>query len=1162
MHEGSDAATQVETFIERWQAAGGTERSNFQMFFTELCHLLELPTPDPASEKTRDNAYVFERRVVMSHGDGSTTNGFIDCYRRGCFICEGKKLRLNVATRGFDDALLRARSQAEAYARALPAAEGRPPLLMVVDVGNVIELYAEFSRTGATYTPFPDPSSHRIFLTDLRRPEIRERLRLAWTDALSLDPSRHSARVTREIAVHLAKIAKTLEEAGHGAELVAGFLSRCLFTFFCEDVGLIRKGAFCELLESVKDHPRQFVPLVQELWIAMDHGGFSAAIREDVLHFNGKLFKNPHVIPLTTAQIELLISAAKSDWQYVEPAIFGTLLERALNPTERHALGAHYTPRAYVERLVLPTIIEPLRAEWDDSRTAALALAAEGDAKGAQQVVRTFHTRLCSVRVLDPACGSGNFLYVTLEHLKRLEGEVLNQLAELGYRETLLELHTVSVDPHQFLGLEINPRAAAIAEMVLWIGYLQWHFRSRGHVMPAQPVLRDYPNIECRDALLTYDRIELVRDEKGVPKTRWDGRTFKSHPVTGEQVPDDTARVCMETYVNPQKAVWPVADFIVGNPPFIGASTMRRSLGDGYVDAVRGTWTKVPESADFVMYWWHHAAALTRAGGVQRFGFITTNSLRQTFNRRVVSEHLDATPPLSLAFAIPDHPWVDSTDGAAVRIAMTVGTAGSTPGVLAQVQEEHETDHDEVEVTLQKRTGKLFADLKTGANVAGAKQLKANSLVSQEGVKLHGEGFIVTLNEAIQLGYSTGNIDLVKVIREFRNGRDLSDKPRGLMVVDLFGLSIIEVREKYPQLYQLVLEKVKPERDQNNRKTYRENWWLFGESRRDWRLVSDKLKSYVATVKTSKHRIFQILEKQVLPESKLIAIGLDDSYFLGVLSSKIHIVWGWSTGSWLGIGNDSTYVKSKSFEAFPFPTPSTDLQYQIRDLAEKLDSHRKRQQAQYPDLTLTGMYNVLEKLRSGEALNAKDKIIHSQGLVSVLRELHDELDRAVFSAYGWDDLAAVLVGRPGATTPLPDKPADQAEAEEELLVRLVDLNAKRAREESEGLIRYLRPEYQNPASATAAPRQTEELDLPSEEIEAPESTPPTRAAALPWPKDPASQAKALADLLASSSTPLDLDFIAAAFTSRGKWKARLQPLLDMLVLLGRARESDGKYSGV
>jgi hypothetical protein len=542
----------IDAFIDRWRAAGGTELANYQLFLTDLATLLDLPRPEPATGDPRSDGYVFERPVRFVHGDGTESAGRIDLYRRGSFVLEAKKIR-HTASKGFDDALMRARGQAEAYARSLSAEEGRPPFLVVVDVGTVIQLYSDFTRSGATYTPFPDARSHQIRLDQLRDEAVRERLRQVWLDPMALDPSRQAARVTRVIARQLADVAMQLEEAGHRPEAVAGFLTRCLFTFFAEDVELIPKRSFATLLDALIKEPANFVGMVQELWTAMDRGGLSVALQKVLPKFNGKLFKDQSVLPLNRAQIELLRQAATGDWRFVEPAIFGTLLERALDPTERHALGAHYTPRAYVERLVIPTIVEPLREDWKDAQTAALTLAAEGKHNQARAEVRAFLQKLCNVRVLDPACGSGNFLYVTLEHLKKLEGEVLLQLESLGVSMTL-EATGFTVDPHQFLGIEVNPRAAAIAELVLWIGYLQWHFRTRGDVLPSQPVLRDFRNIECRDAVLAWDRIEPLTDDSGQPVTRWDGVTTKTHPVTGEQVPDDTARVQVERYINPRPA--------------------------------------------------------------------------------------------------------------------------------------------------------------------------------------------------------------------------------------------------------------------------------------------------------------------------------------------------------------------------------------------------------------------------------------------------------------------------------------------------------------------------------------------------------------------------------------------------------------------------------
>jgi hypothetical protein len=887
------------------------------------------------------------------------------------------------------------------------------------------------------------------------------------------------------------------------------------------------------LLETLQHNPQQFVPLLGALWQEMDTGGFSVVLRQTLPRFNGKLFKRPEVIPLDRDQIGLLLKASEADWTQVEPAIFGTLLERALSPTERHALGAHYTPRAYVERLVLPTVIEPLRAEWQNVQAAALLLANEGKLAAAADEVDAFHHRLCQVRVLDPACGSANFLYVTLEHMKRLEGEVLDQLHSFGAGQQRIEAEGLTVDPHQFLGLELNPRAAAIAELVLWIGYLQWHFRTQGSGLPPQPILKDFRNVECRDAVLAWDGLGYETDAAGKPLTRWDGRTTKVHPVTGEQVPDETARIPRERYENPRKAEWPQADFIVGNPPFIGNKRMRDALGDGYVGALRGAWAEVPESVDFVMFWWHHAAQLVATGKLRRFGFITTNSLTQAFNRRVVQGALDKG--LVLAFAVPDHPWVDSADGAAVRIAMTVGAKGADEGRLLTVTDEREGNGEGLEVALAERRGLLYADLRIGANVAAAVPLRGNELLANRGMIPHGEGFIVTPDDRTKL-------DQDALLRPYRNGKDLVDKPRGVFAIDTFGLSEPELRTRHPASWQWLFDRVKPERDHNPRKSRRENWWLFAENQPRTRASLRGLQRYIATGQTAKHRLFQFLDGAILPDDKLIAIGLDDAYCLGVLSSGVHTIWALSAGGWMGVGNDPVYNKSKCFDAFPFPAASEAQQARIRDLAEQLDAHRKRQQAAHETLTLTGIYNVLEKLKRGEALTAKEKTIHEQGLVSVLKTLHDELDAAVLEAYGWADLGPLLTD-----------PATREAAAETLLVRLVALNADRAAEEAKGHIRWLRPEYQHPAGT---PQQA---GLPADAgTEAAEAAPAAvPLARQPWPPTLPEQVAAVARVLAEATAPLSEPDLAARFTGKGPWKKRLPQIIDTLEALGRVRRDNG-----
>lgn len=1130
-----------EAFIALWQGVTASELSTSQSFIINLCELLGVPRPHatPAQE------YMFERPVTFSYADGTSSAGRVDCYRRGCFIAESKKLKACVGTERFSRNLLEAHAQAQNYARALPADEGRPPFLLVIDVGTVIEVYAEFSRSGGTYIPFPDPRSHRIALADLLKPEVRERLRLIWTNPDQLDPARISAEVTGIVSAQLARLAKSLEDARHSAANVAAYLTRALFSMFAEDVELLPKGAFFGLLKAHREAPAALQSMLQALWADMDRGGFSGALARNILKFNGKLFKGANTpgysLLLTTAQIDLLIGAAKANWREVEPAIFGTLLERALNPAERHALGAHYTPRAYVERLVLPAVLEPLRAEWANVQAAALVLvneAAELDSKKqskaklteARAEVRRFHHRLCTLRVLDPACGSGNFLYVTLEHLKRLEGEVFNQLDALGDTQAKLTLEGETVTLQQLRGIELNPRAAALAELVLWIGYLQWQIRTFGNAGVAEPVVHNYGNIENRDAVLAWDGRAPALDAHGQPLTRWDGVTLKIHPVTGESVPDEAAQVPQWRYSGARQADWPAADFIVGNPPFIGASPMRAALGDGYVEALRQAWPQVPDSADFVMFWWSRAAGLVSTGQAQRMGLITTNSLRQTFNRRVVQAALGQST--ALAFAVPDHPWVDSADGAAVRIAMTVLQPGAGEGRLQTVTSETPGQDGEVAVTLDERRGVIHADLSVGVNVTAAVSLQAMSGISSPGVKLHGAGFIVTPAEAAALGQPA-------IIRDYRNGRDLTDKPRGVQIIDAFGLSADELRSQYPAVYQWLLDRVKPERDAKGTSKdgagYAKLWWLHGKPRQEMRKQLTGLPRYIATVETAKHRLFQFLDASILPDNKLIAIALDDAFCLGVLSSRLHTAWALATGSWLGVGNDPVYVKSRCFETFPFPAADTGLTPaltdKIRQLAEQIDAHRKKQQAAHADVTLTGLYNVLEKLRTGEALTAKDKTLHEHGLVGVLRSLHDELDAAVLASYGWSDLYPF--------TAAPDA----------LLARLVALNAQRTAEEAKGTVRWLRPAFQAPSQGQqAAIAMPEQAALTAKGKKAKSLK---ASAAQPWPASMPEQVKAVADVLAQTGTAMDLDAIAAHFSSRGRWRERLPSILETLVVLGR-----------
>ena len=1145
---------QVDSFINRWQAAQAAEKSNGQLFLVELAALIGATVPDPAVADTTRDAYVFERPVTFADG----ARGIADLYRRAHFVLETKqgfdgkdqqgsakrRKRKGHGKRGssaWESAMDAARAQVVRYAQNLEASEPVPPLAIVADVGHCLDLYADFGGSGRVYAPFPDAARKRIHLPDLRDPHVRNRLRLAFDDPLALDPTRYQARVTRQLAARLADLARSLDEtatpattsnpssphSGGGAapaaeggrapdpaEQIAGFLTRCLFCFFAEDAGLLPNRAFSRLLESYHADLAHLPQGLSGFFRAMDEGGYVGEIREQVRRFNGLLFRDRYAPSLSAGQLEALIAAAAMDWQYVEPAIFGTLVERALDPAKRRHLGAHFTPRAYVERVIGPAVIEPLREQWDGVRAAAdlAEQAAEtADEAGKSQtaakrrdearaLLSGFLTRLASVRVLDPACGSGNFLYVTFAGLKALEGEVRQAIGRAGGVGTL-ELQGAAVTPHQMLGIEKGARAASVADLVLWIGYLQWHRRTHGDALPLpEPILKGYGQVEHRDALLAPD---------------------------GSVAP------------------WPQADFIVGNPPFIGkGEPMRASLGQDGLDALARAYPHMPASADFVMYWWDRAARLVRQGHVQRFGLITTNSITQTFNRRVTATHLTpddsnplssrgaqrrGDPPLALAYAIADHPWAD--DGADVRMAVTVGASSHDfdpeAGVLATVTAELPSEDGLPGTELDEQTGRIHADLTTGADVTAAEPLMANADLSSFGILLAGRGFVLSPEEAESLR-EAGEGDVVHPVL---NGRDLTRPARDRYVIDFTDLGDAEARTRYPATYEHVVRKVKPERDASRSKSKREKWWLYDRSRPALRSALEGVSRYMVTPETTRHRLFQFMPKSVRVEHGVIALALDDAYHLGVLSSRVHSAWASAAGGRLGVGNDERYNSSRTLQPFPFPAATPEQQTAIRTLAGAIDAHRKARQHEHPKLGLTDLYNAVEAIRAGRDLTAKEHKHATSGHAHTLADLHRRLDTAVLHAYGWPDLA-------------PESPAFP----QQVLTRLAALNAQRAHEEATGHVRYLRPAFQNPDAADQSA-----LALPTDQ-----PTTATGPAALrAWPSEQAAQFVAVRQTVTAlgSATPTA---IAARF--KGAGPATITPILNTLTGLGLLRQSADTYA--
>lgn len=1133
----SEDSQRVEIFLNKWKGSQGNERANYQGFFLELCDALGVERPEPKGSITGDR-YCFDKDIKIFNKDGVTTN-FADFYKEGHFLIEAKQggnaAKRGTAKRGtktYDIAMEKAFYQAQSYTPFLPS---KPPFLITCDIGSHFEIWMSFSGNYGGYG-----AREKIDLDQLLNEKVFNRFVAIFNDPQNLNPEKYRARVTREVADTLAKLARWLEQQGHQPQEVANFLMRCIFTMFAEDVKLLKGEVFTKALkERWLVEPKTFKTQIERLWKVMNTGGeFNF---DEIPQFNGSFFADATAFDLPKEQLEVLYEAANKDWTEVEPAIFGTLLERALDSKERKSLGAHYTPRSYVERLVRPVVIEPLRSEWllvesEVDRFLTLKEKQQKPTKAqiekAEHEMRGFLEKLQQIRILDPACGSGNFLYVTLDLLKTLEQEVQTRLLDvLGEVTTnLLEefdprlAGRKQVNPSQFLGIEINPRAAAIAELVIWIGYLQWHFKRYGTTPPPEPILQDFHNIEFRDAVLDYDGKELDIDIKtGQVKTRWGGKMIK-HPVTGEDVPDASDQIPIYRYLNPRPAIWPDADYIVSNPPFIGNKRMRDRLGDGYVEAQRQAYKNVPDTVDFVMYWWHYSAKLVLEDKLKSFGLITTNSITQTFNRIVLLKVLSGNNSVSLSFAIPDHPWIDTTDGAAVRIAMTVVKSGKHEGVLAKVVKEVESDDGVTIVDLVISKGFINVDLSVGVDVVSAFKLTANSRLSGQGVIVLGEGF--HLNEAEYLKLIQQEPTAIHLIKRYRNGRDITDKPRNLRIIDLYGLNESQVMQ-YPYIYQRIYELVRPKRLEMKDKARREQWWLFGRSNQEIRNAINGLERYIVTCRTAKHRVFMFAENDILPDAKLIAFGLDDAFYLAVLSSVPHLIWSLKTGAWLGVGNDSNYNHSDCFGKFPFPNPTPEQKQKIRELGERLDSHRKRVQTQHPEITITGMYNLLEKLRKGETFTDADKTYNNKALVSTLKQIHDELDNAVFDAYEWQDLK--------------DNQKTKAEIEEIILERLVTLNAERAEEERNGIIRWLRPEYQAPYEVT------QQLLTEVMETEATVIIPSEQKT---FPKQPKDQLAAIRDLLRTNTSEWTVEQIAAQFKNGGKYKNAITENLERLEWFG------------
>jgi hypothetical protein len=1098
----SEAAKRLKELAEKWAGVEANERAAFQTWFTGFCHALGVPAPEVPTDD-----YRFELPVKVVDRDGELATNFIDCWHAGHFALEAK---MSDAGAKADTLLRKAFGQVRNYVAHVPGTP--PPYLMVVDVPRTLMVW---DRWSGSYGDFG--AGRRVALGSLHeRPEEIALLQDVLARPAVRDPRGRAQEVTKGIAARLARLAAALEARGLDQERVARFLMRCVFSCFAEDVGLLPERLFRETLEAARasGDPEELKGALEHLWETMDHGGRFGA---KLLHrFNGHFFKTREALPLTTEDVELLIDATTYDWSRVEPSIFGTLLVRALDPEERHRLGAEYTPREYIERLVEPTVVEPIRERWTAVQASVLQLEERGrsrDIDEAEKALLAFHGWMRGLRFLDPACGSGNFLYVTMAAVKRVEQEVFAELARLRGGQGGLVLD--EVHPRQFHGIEIKPWAREIAELTLWIGYHQFWRETHGGRTPPDPILEDTGTIECRDAILAYDDV-VHRPEKDRP----DPTPRVISPVTGELVPDPEARLPYYEYVNARAAEWPEADFIVGNPPYVGNRRMRLALGDGYADALRGAYPEVPESVDLVMYWWSSAAARVARDEVLRVGLITTNSIVQPSNRVVVVKAQERGT--DVVWAAPDHPWSGDSDSAAVRVAMTVLARGIPRSIRVDVD-----DDGRVARTTEAR--RLNADLSAHADIATAASvpLRSNSDLSFRGFNVVGRGFVITEDEAREFLREKANVE---VVRPYLNGRAISRRIQGDWIVD-FGLRTEEESRSFARPFQVVLDRVRPARLSDRDPGFREYWWRFGRPRPAMRKAVADLTRYIATSYVAAHRVFVLFESAWAPDDKVVVIAHDSPFVLGVLSSGIHSEWASAAGTRLGVGNDPTYNNPRCFDSFPFP-PEAAGGVAIGRAASRIDELRKAALVRDPRITITGIYNVIAKLRAGTALTPRERTIHELAACGILRDLHDELDRLVAEAYGW---------------PWPME-------KEEILERLVALHDERVEEEKRGLIRWLRPEYQVPRfapdSASAAPAELALEEAPATRPKRGRKAKGDGAAAAPapapWPTTAVEQIGALGALV--SSRPVTIDQALAAFA--GAKRELVVRHLDTLVLMG------------
>ena len=772
-------------FIAKWRASELKERSAAQENFIDLCRLLDEPTPaesDPTGEH-----YGFERGARKDTGGG----GWADVWKRHHFAWEYKGKHANL------DAAF---NQLRQYALALE----NPPLLIVSDM-------ARFRiRTNWTNSV---SETHEFTLDDLADAAVRDKLKWAMSDPERLRPGESRQALTERAAATFAALAQSLRERGHEAQAVAHFVNRLVFCMFAEDVGLLPNSMFTRMLEHTRQRPEDFAVLARDLFGAMATGGRVGF--ETVAWFNGGLFDNDTALPLNKAEIETTLKASALDWSEIDPSILGTLFERGLDPSKRSQLGAHYTDRDKIMRIIEPVVIRPWLAEWETAKariassldrqaTARSAAAQSRHRREAERLLGEFLKRLRAFTVLDPACGSGNFLYLALQALKDLEHRVQLEAEALGLPRAFPE-----TGPANVKGIEINPYAAELARVSVWIGEIQW-MRRNGFAGSRDPILKPLDTIECRDAVLS--------PEGGEPE-------------------------------------WPQADVVVGNPPFLGGKLLNATLGEDYVSSLFKVYKgRVPAEADLVCYWFVKAGEQVDAGRAGRVGLVSTNSIRGGANRRALQA---ATRDHPIFETWSDEPWV--IDGAAVRVSLVCFSRPDDESMP-----ERRLDGQPVQ--------EVYADLtarrgSTGVNLTKAQRLSQNTGVSFMGDTKSGPFDIPgkQAREWLCLPANPNGRPNSDVLKPWINGMDLTRRPAGKWIVD-FGDTMSEVEAAlYEAPFGHIAKHVKPMRQRSRDKARRDLWWQHERPRPEmWRRLV-KPSCYIATPTVAKTPPVRLVRLPRLP---------------------------------------------------------------------------------------------------------------------------------------------------------------------------------------------------------------------------------------------------------------------------------------------------------